>query len=323
MSDAAKSIRFLDLLLLAAYTIESFIKEVVMIQKLVKSILPAILTTLLLVTIGLKLHSLLSPEPVSNWNYHSLQKINPKQTDFSFVVFGDNKNSITVFRHLIDKINRENAAFAIDIGDLVFDGEMEKYNFFLKQAKLFKTPLMTAIGNHEIREDGRTPYYNIFGRYYYSFRVGNAYFIILDDANEKNIDPWQMQWLRTELEKSQSSKYRFVFMHVPLYDPQPNTSHCLSDTNNAAKLNRLFDHYKITMLFSSHIHAYFHGKWGQTPYIITGGAGAELAGKDTSHYFFHYPESVKNYTKLSNSDRIIQSKPRRLRSSDSLGGNLP
>ncbi len=35
------------------------------------------------------------------------------------------------------------------------------------------------------------------------------------------------------------------------------------------------------------------------------------------------PESVKNYTKLSNSDRIIQSKPRRLRSSDSLGRNLP
>ena len=42
------------------------------------------------------------------------------------------------------------------------------------------------------------------------------------------------------------------------------------------------------MLFASHIHAYYRGVWGRTPYIITGGAGAELLGTDPEHDFYHY-----------------------------------
>lgn len=42
------------------------------------------------------------------------------------------------------------------------------------------------------------------------------------------------------------------------------------------------------MIFSSHIHAYYTGYWGQTPFIITGGAGAELIGVDPQHDFYHY-----------------------------------
>jgi hypothetical protein len=38
------------------------------------------------------------------------------------------------------------------------------------------------------------------------------------------------------------------------------------------------------MLFASHIHAYFRGVWHQTPFIITGGAGAPLK----SGGFYHY-----------------------------------
>ena len=41
------------------------------------------------------------------------------------------------------------------------------------------------------------------------------------------------------------------------------------------------------MLFCSHIHFYYKGKWKKTPFIITGGAGAPL-----KHYknmgFYHY-----------------------------------
>lgn len=132
------------------------------------------------------------------------------------MVFGDNKNSIGTFKNLIKKVNNEEALFAIDVGDLVYDGEKEKYRFFINQIKKFRIPLFTAIGNHEIRENGRGNYYDLFGLFYYSFAVGNSHFIILDDANEKNIDPWQMEWLKKELQKAQNYKYRFVFMHVPL-----------------------------------------------------------------------------------------------------------
>lgn len=242
--------------------------------------------------VGIKVYSVLSFPGIHNWNYYQLQHIDRSKKTFSFAVFGDNKNSITTFSRLIDRLNRENdIIFAIDVGDLVYDGEKEKFRFFIKQISRLRMPLLTAIGNHELREGGRANYYDFFGAFYYSFTVGDSYFIVLDDANERNLDPWQMDWLKAELEKSRNFRYRFIFMHVPLYDPREGeyrVGHSLKDISFAQKLNALFDRYNITMLFVSHIHGYYRGVWGRTPYIITGGAGAELAGSDPEHYFYHY-----------------------------------
>jgi len=68
----------------------------------------------------------------------------------------------------------------------VQDGRKEKFRFFINQIKQLNKPLLTAIGNHELRKNGRANYYELFGRFYYSFHIGNAYFIVLDDANQKN-----------------------------------------------------------------------------------------------------------------------------------------
>ena len=266
----------------------------------------------LLFASGIKIHSVLTEPKVSDWNYHQLQKIDKSKTDFSFAVFGDNKNSAKTFENLISKINNDNVIFAIDDGDLVYDGENEKFRFFLNQISHLNKPLLTVFGNHEAKESGRANYYDLFGPFYYSFFVGNSYFIILDDANETNIDDAQLAWLKNELKISQRYKYRFVFMHVPLYDPREGNykkGHSLGDLDFAKRLNRLFDENNVTMLFLCHIHGYYRGVWGKTPYIITGGAGAELAGPDPKHYFYHYikvnvnNDSVKyNVIKLKSPD---------------------
>ena len=246
---------------------------------------------LMVVIISIKIHSIVSFPEINDWNYYRLQEIDKKKDEFSFAVFGDNKNSITTFKSLISELNKEDIIFAIDLGDLVYDGEKEKFRFFIKQIKSLNKPLLTAIGNHELKEGGRANYYEIFGKFYYSFSVGKSYFIILDNANENYLNPWQMCWLKEELQKSQKYKYRFVFMHVPLYDPRKDkykVEHGFKNLSLAKKLNGLFDKYNITMLFASHIHGYYKGIWGKTPYIITGGAGAELTGSDPEHYFYHY-----------------------------------
>lgn len=252
---------------------------------------------ILTLSCAVKIHDIFFSKKTTDWNYQQLKKIPSTSSGFTFSVFGDNKNSISTFNELLTKINHDNSIFAINLGDLVFDGEKEKYRFFISQIENFKKPLLTVIGNHELREEGRGNYYNFFGKYYYSFSVSSSYFIVLDDANEENIDPWQMKWLKEELIKSQSYKQRFVFMHVPLFDPrkgQYGKGHSLKDIEFAKKLNLLFDTYNVTMLFTSHIHAYFNGKWGETPYIITGGAGAELGGMDNDHYFYHYIKVTVN-----------------------------
>ena len=241
--------------------------------------------------LAVKIHSSASFPWISDWNYRNLARIDKAKEEFSFAVFADNKNSINTFDRIIRQVNKDNLLFAIDIGDLVYDGEREKFRFFIEQIEKINRPFLTVIGNHELKENGRASYYDLFGRFYYSFTVGRSYFIILDDANEKNIDPWQMDWLKNELRESQNYKYRFVFMHVPLYDPRQGylkEGHSLKDIAFARRLNNLFNKYKITMLFCSHIHGYWQGKWQETPYIITGGAGAELVGSNPEHYFYHW-----------------------------------
>jgi Calcineurin-like phosphoesterase len=249
------------------------------------------LLALLALSLGIKIHSALTPLEVSNWNYENLKQIDKDQTNFSFAVFGDNKNSVTTFNHLIDRVNQEDVSFSIDNGDLVYDGDIEKYKFFLAQAERFQEPLLTSVGNHEILEGGRANYYDIFGPFYYSFQIGQSYFIVLDDSEAKALDPTQMDWLESELAKSQAYKYRFVVMHVPLYDPRTTgqaLGHALEDPDAAAQLNQLFDDNSITMIFASHIHDYITGVWGKTPYIISGGAGAEIYGGDSGEAIFHY-----------------------------------
>ncbi len=273
-------------------TLSYKIKRTSMKEKLFHKYFVIIILFIVIIASSIKLYAIFTFPHIRMWNWQMLKKIDKTKEEFSFIVLGDNKNSITSFNKMINAINKEkDVLFVIDDGDLVFDGEKEKFRFFIHQIDQLKTPILTVLGNHELREKGRANYYNLFGPFYYSFTIGKSYFIILDDANEKDIDPWQMIWLEKELEKSKKFKNLFIFMHVPLYDPRKGNykkGHSLSDIECAKRLNALFDKYEVTMLFTSHIHGYFKGVWGKTSYIITGGAGAELFGKDPNHYFYHY-----------------------------------
>jgi len=250
-----------------------------------------------------------APLPAHDWIANNLQKIRVKRpNDFYFAVFGDNKNSGATFDTLLKMENRDpDIAFGIDVGDLVFDGEREKYRYFIKQVRNNSSlPFLTAIGNHELLEKGRGLYYNILGPFYYSFRIGRNYFIVLDDANEIGLDQWQRKWLEKELKKAQNYNTRLVFMHVPLFDPRDKKHHHCLPKDSAKSLLTLFQKYHVTHIFASHIHGYFTGQWGGIPYTITGGAGAELVGTSPEHYFYHY---LKVHVKEGRIDIYVQHIP--------------
>ncbi len=233
----------------------------------------------------------------SNWNYQELQKINNNESNYSFAVYGDSANSNGRFEHLIQSLNGKNVLFSIDNGDLTTSGTTIQFGYFLIDIKQLKAPALTNIGNHDLyKNKNESVYINTFGNPYYSFTEKNSYFIVLDDA-KSDINNTQMNWLKNELKKSQNYRYRFVFMHIPLYDPRYNAAgegRSLDNVTTAKTLNGLFDEYNVTMLFTSHIHGYFRGVWGKTPFIITGGAGSPLSkpvvngSNSTQNYFYHY-----------------------------------
>lgn len=230
-----------------------------------------------------------APLPVSDWNKKEISKIKvARPDDFAFAVFGDNKEGRYLFDVLMKDINhRKEVSFAIAVGDLVPRGKRGYFRRFLREVQSdLATPLMTAIGNHDLTSGSSDNYRKIFGETYYSFQVGENYFIVLDATAESGLERFERRWLEEELKKAQASTRRFVFMHVPPLDPRgEGFSKCLQD---GKELIDLFRRYQVTHLFASHIHGYFSGIWEGVPYTITGGAGSKLQGNDPDHFFHHF-----------------------------------
>ncbi len=213
-----------------------------------------------------------SPPPIWDWNYvqqKKIEAIRPQPDSFFFAVFGDNKNSISTSNSLIDRGNWGEVQFFIKTGDLIdnmFDGQSE-CRTYVDQIKRLQKPFFVILGNHAT-EGSSCAYNRLFGRLYYSFPFGDAYFIALNGSHEDGPGPQQFDWLVKELKKSQSYQYRFVFMHIPLYDPEAGGPYrlgpSLKDTNVAEQLNTPFDKNKVTMVFTAHVHGYYAGTWHTT-----------------------------------------------------------
>ena len=221
---------------------------------------------------------------------------------FGFAVFGDNRGGYEVLTKILSAISRDKAVqFGIDGGDLVSMGYAKQYRRYLSTIARASKPVLTVIGNHEIPwYGGESNYAQYMGRSYYAFVFGNSAFIVLDDADEKGLGKKQRAWLTAQLKQAQKYAHRFVFLHVPLYDPRKGEyakGHSIKKRKNAQWLNDTFDRYHVSMVFASHIHFYFRGHWHQTPYIISGGGGAPL-----KHYkdkgFYHYIKVTVNGDKV-------------------------
>lgn len=245
--------------------------------------------TCILVLIGLQVWNSYAPLGISDWNKKEISKIkvvNPD--DFTFAVLGDNKGGYALFDALMEDINhRSEVAFAINLGDLVPKGNKRSFRRFLKEIQGdLSIPLIMVMGNHDLYGGSSENYQEIFGKTYYSFSIGKTCFFVLDATNGAGFDRSERKWLEEELKKTQTSNARFVFMHIPPFDPREGAFHkCLKDGED---LLDLFRRYNVSHLFAGHLHGYFSGIWDGVPYTITGGAGAELNGSDPEHFFQHY-----------------------------------
>jgi serine/threonine-protein phosphatase CPPED1 len=243
----------------------------------------------ILLFIAFKVWDLYAPLPVTGWNRAQISRIEASRADtFSFAVFGDNKDGYYLFDVLLKDIDhRRDLSFALDIGDLVPRGTRGHFRRYMGEVRAdLSIPLLAAIGNHDLNAGSSDNYRKIFGETYYSFSIGENYFIILDATKESGFDKQEYSWLEEELKKAQRSTNRFVFMHVPPFDPRgKGLNKCLQD---GKELMDLFSRYQVTHLFASHIHGYFSGVWEGIPYTITGGAGGSLQGQDPDHFFHHF-----------------------------------
>jgi 3',5'-cyclic AMP phosphodiesterase CpdA len=130
------------------------------------------------------------------------------------------------------------------------------------------------MGNHEY--DAKL-YYDLFllpdPERYYTFTAGPAQFFILDADWTGRKDPKQIEWLKSELQKSKA-RFRVAVLHQPiLSSPCDDYS---PETSMYRIFGRLLEEGKVSMVFQGHNHNYQRAERNGVVYITTGGGGAPL-----------------------------------------------
>ena len=232
---------------------------------------------------------------------------NKKIKYFRFAVFGDNRPANSMFpqpepfKELIKEVNIIHPNFSVLIGDIIYGYHCDMGRIKLQWTEFLKVyhssiiPIFVAPGNHEVQTesspnsgnpDAQALYIMNLGKPYYSFTVGNSYFIILDtdivgEADE--ITGKQLEWLRNELNKADSYKHVFIFMHRPIVS-YPGAD-MLNDNNEI--LNLLLKH-RVEIVFQAHNHVFYYEMINGTKFYVTGGAGAPLYASSERGGVYHF-----------------------------------
>jgi UDP-2,3-diacylglucosamine pyrophosphatase LpxH len=233
----------------------------------------------------------------------SFRTPDPKATQTEFVVLNDIHDRPESFAHLLKFQGDTRKDFVFLNGDM-FDfqtDENQLVNHLLQPVtELFArhTPFLFSRGNHETRGKFARQLVNYFDggeeKFYYSFRRGPVYAIVLDSGEDKaddapayagivDFDAYRRQqaaWLEKEVQKKafRQARYKVVFSHIPLYHSGDwhGTMHCRQ------VWGPILNKAKIDLLVSGHTHKYgIHPpEKGQHDYPIVIGGGPR-AGQRT------------------------------------------
>ena len=200
----------------------------------------------------------------------------------------------SVYATFIHAVEEQNIHVIIHTGDAIHKpGNASQWTSFLEITGSDKT-LHLAPGNHDIRgEKSLAVYLTFFPRLYYSFSDGDTLFVLLNTelpGEEHRITGEQLAWLETELQ--QPLRYKFVFLHEPLYPVIPY--HGLDRHKKARDaLHRLFVQNGVTLVVAGHDHIYKRSAKDGITYVVAGAEGGRLHFLAKNGEFFDYTVATR------------------------------
>lgn len=185
---------------------------------------------------------------------------------FSFICFADTHYSAQWGELFADTFERHpETAFYLIAGDVVSTGlDRNEWDHVFKYTEgvSMRKPMAFALGNHDDQDglgawlplalyafpengpDGVEPERT------FSFRYGNALFLVLDVGTSPEI---QAQWMERQLADTDAT-WKFVIYHFPLYSVE-------EDYTAIRKCwTPIFDKYHVDMVFHGHVHYYLRSK---------------------------------------------------------------
>ena len=190
------------------------------------------------------------------------------------------------FRALARVLEEFRPRFAVSLGDLATHAARPAYARVRKFLRDIPVPLAVTPGNHDVvfRERYNAAHFHaLFGPDNIHFRVGSVCFLLLNNAWGA-VGEHQFAWMEKIL-REDTSAFRLVFCHKPLFDPRDNECYAMEVREHAERLHELFRARAVTAVFSGHIHSLSADARDGVTYIVTGGAGSRPVDSDT---FYHY-----------------------------------
>jgi hypothetical protein len=201
------------------------------------------------------------------------------ESPFRFAVLGDRAGAHEPgkYEEAVAEVARLKPDIVMTVGDMIegYESDSTAIKAQWKEYKSIIKPLVIPIhftpGNHDIWDaHSRSLYKRYVDEPYYSFDVGTAHFLVLDNGRYATIDAFpreQMDWLRDDLRTHRDAAYTLVFMHIPYW------TQTLADGKPDA-LHNLFVEYGVDGVFTGHDHTYFSGEFNGVRYTGVGSSGA-------------------------------------------------
>ena len=162
-------------------------------------------------------------------------------------------------------------------------GESNKAHRFLRHTKAydiiqdykFNLPYMASSGNHEpsapycqyLTSDINYAGYDNSGAYY-SYDYSFAHFTVL---NTNEMTDAQINWLKSDLDKATSAKWKIVMLHIAPYSTGDHTN-AAANQSLVEKLTPIFSSKHVDLVLQAHDHTYnktLPYKWDAAGYTTT------------------------------------------------------
>lgn len=213
--------------------------------------------------------------------------------DFTFVFMTDihleyGRNAVEGFRQAIGRINELDPDFVITGGDLIADALAQTYsradslyNLYEEVSGEINAPVHNTMGNHEIYgiyeranadpdhpEYGEKMYENRLGPSYYAFDHKGWKFMIINSIEDTKkgryigqVDDVQMEWIRSELEKTDPATPIVISTHIPfimVFAQKHRGSTVANDSSmvvyNSKEVLDLFADHNLKLVLQGHQH---------------------------------------------------------------------
>lgn len=206
----------------------------------------------------------------------------PPGQSFRFAAFGDTRTNHDVHRAVIEAVAGENIEFLAHTGDMVENGGVEAQwdTFFqIERPVLEKTPIVPAIGNHDMGARQYFRHYFMLERWakarrYFAHDWGNLRVVVIDGGIECRDGCEQNVFAARALEEGARRNMLMVMMlHWPPYSSGKHGS----NMNVQKPVSELARRYGVELVIAGHDHNYERTKpIDGVTYIVSGSAGAPI-----------------------------------------------